>query len=43
MLRVMKDLNGIAADIAPEGLPDGRLDPLVRSSSMVKIEFGDRT
>ena len=37
----MRHLNGIAADISPEVLPDGRLDPLVRSSSMVNIEFGD--
>ena len=39
----MRDLNGIAADIAQEELQDGRLDPLVRSSSMVNIEFGDGT
>ena len=35
---MIRDLNGIAADIPPEKLPDGRLDPPVRASSMVNIE-----
>ena len=36
----MRDISGLAPDIASKSSQDGRLDTLVRSSGMVTIESG---